>query len=56
MNISCKPCPFDVSYEEWSLIVPYLLPQRADTGQREHDLPEVFNGLRYIMKTGGPSR
>jgi transposase len=24
--------------------------------QREHDLREVFNGLRYIVKTGAPWR
>jgi transposase len=27
-----------------------------DAGQREHDLREVFNGLRYIVKTGAPWR
>jgi transposase len=30
--------------------------QREDAGQREHDLREVFNGLRYIVKTGAPWR
>ncbi|WP_309660545.1 MULTISPECIES: IS5 family transposase [unclassified Sphingomonas] len=34
------------------MIVPYLLLQREDAGQRKHDLREVFNGLRYIVKTG----
>ena len=48
--------PSNVSDEEWSLIAPYLLLQRADTGQREHDPREVFNGLRYIVKTGAPWR
>ena len=49
-----KPYPSDVSDEEWSLIVPYLTLQREDAGQREHSLREVFNGLRYIVKTGAP--
>ena len=31
-----------------------LLPEGA--GQREHSLREVFNGLRYIFKTGAPWR
>ena len=48
--------PSDVSDEEWSLVAPYLLLQREDAGQREHDLREVFNGLRYIVKTGAPWR
>lgn len=47
---------FDSSTEEWSLVAPYLLLQHEDAGQREHDLREVFNGLRYIVKTGAPWR
>ena len=31
-----------------------MLPE--DAGQREHPLREVFNGLRYIIKTGAPWR
>jgi transposase len=51
-----KPYPSDVSDEEWALVAPYLtlLPEAA--GQREHPLREVFNGLRYIVKTGAPWR
>lgn len=56
MEIAGKPYPSDVSDEEWSLIVPYLTLQREDAGQREHSLHEVFNGLRYIVKTGAPWR
>lgn len=54
MEFHRKPYPSDVSDEEWSLIVPYLTLQRKDAGQREHSLREVFNGLRYIVKTGTP--
>jgi transposase len=32
------------------------LLQREDAGQRAHDLREVFNDLRYIVKTGTPWR
>ncbi len=56
MELVRKPYPSDVSDEEWSLIVPYLTLQREDAGQREHSLREVFNGLRYIVKTGAPWR
>ncbi len=51
-----KPYPSDVFDEEWSLVVPHLTLQREDAGQREHSLREVFNGLRYIVKTEGPWR
>jgi len=51
-----KPYPSDVPDEEWPLIVPYLVLQREDAGQREHSLREVFNGPRYIVKTGAPWR
>ncbi len=56
MSICRKPYPSDVSDEEWLLVAPYLLLQCEDAGQREHDLREVFNGLRYIVKTGAPWR
>lgn len=51
-----KPYPSDVSDEEWALVAPYLtlLPEVA--GQRSHPMREVFNGLRYIVKTGAPWR
>ena len=41
-----KPCPSDVSEEEWAFVAPYLALVREDAPQREHDLREVFNGLR----------
>jgi transposase len=56
MSTCRKPYPSDVSTEEWLLVAPYLLLQREDAGQREHDLSEVFSGLRYIVKTGAPWR
>ena len=48
--------PSDVSDEEWELVAPYLALLREDFGQRDHALREVFNGLRYIVKTGAPWR
>lgn len=51
-----KPYPSDVSDEEWALVVPYLTLLSEAAGQREHGLREVFNGLRYILKTGAPWR
>jgi hypothetical protein len=46
MSTIRKPCPSDVSDEEWSFVAPYLALLPEDVGQRKHDLREVFNGLR----------
>jgi transposase len=51
-----KPYPSDVTDEEWSFVVPYLTLMRQDAPQREHDLRELFNGLRWIVRTGSPWR
>ena len=53
---SRNPYPSDVSDEEWSFVAPYLTLMKATAPQREHDLPEVFNGLRWIVRTGSPWR
>ena len=53
---SRKPYPSDVSDEEWSFVAPYLTLMIASAPQREHDLREVFNGLRWIVRTGSPWR
>jgi transposase len=44
--------PSDVSDDEWAFVAPYLTLMREDAPQREHSLREVFNGLRYIVRTG----
>ena len=51
-----KRYPSDVSDEEWALVAPYLTLMREDAPQREHDLREVFNGLRWIVRSGAPWR
>jgi transposase len=51
-----KPYPSDVSDDEWAFVAPYLALVREDAPQRTHPLREVFNGLRYIVKTGGQWR
>jgi len=51
-----KSYPSDVSDEEWALVAPYLTLLPEDATQRVHPLREVFNGLRYIVKTGAPWR
>lgn len=52
MNTGRKPYPSDISDEEWSLIIPYLLLMKEDAEQRHHDLRELFNGLWYVIRYG----
>jgi transposase len=51
-----KQYPSDVSDEEWAFVAPYLALVREDAPQREHDLREVFNALRWVVRTGSPWR
>lgn len=48
--------PSDVSDEEWAFVAPYLALCREDSEQRDYPLRAVFNGLRYIVRTGGQWR
>src|SRR5687767_8091219 len=52
MSAARKPYPTDVTDEEWAFAAPYLTLIRADAPQREHDLREVFNALRWLVKAG----
>jgi transposase len=54
--MSRKAYPSDVSDEEWAFIAPYLTLMSEDAPQREHSLREVFNGLRWMIRTGAPWR
>lgn len=51
-----KPYPTDVSDEEWSFAAPYLTLMDQHAPQREHDLREVFNALRWLVRAGAPWR
>jgi transposase len=52
MNTTRMSYPSDVSDAEWEFLLPYLTLMRVDAPQRVHDLREVFNGVRYVVKTG----
>src|SRR5437764_1496993 len=52
MNTARKPYSSDVSDGEWEFLLPYLTLMREDAPQRDHDLRELFNALRYVVKTG----
>ena len=48
--------PSDVSDDEWYFVASYLTLMTEDAPQREHSLREVFNGLRWIVRTGAQWR
>src|SRR5215213_2768700 len=47
-----KPYLSDVSDDEWAFVAPYLTLMDEEAPQRRHDLREVFNGLRFIVRGG----
>jgi len=51
-----QPYPSDVTDDEWAFVAPYLTLMREDAPQREHALREVFNGLRWLVRTGAEWR
>ena len=52
MNTTRKSYPSDVSDAEWEFLVPYLTLMRDDAPQREYALRDLFNAVRYVVKTG----
>ena len=45
-----QPYLSDVSDEEWEFVAPYLALAREDAPQRDHNLREVLNGLRWVVQ------
>jgi len=56
MGAVCRSYSSDVSDHEWEFVLPYLLLCREDSAQREHAMREVFNGIRYVARSGCPWR
>jgi transposase len=52
MSSPRKSYPSDVTDEEWAYLLPYLTLMREDVPQRGCALRELFNALRYVVKTG----
>jgi transposase len=52
MSKTRKPYPSDVSEAEWKFLASYLALMREEVPQRVHSTRELFNGLRYVVKTG----
>src|SRR5688572_12487406 len=51
-----EPYPSDATEEEWAFVAPYLTLMTEDAPQRRHDLREVFNALRWLVRTGSQWR
>lgn len=51
-----KPYPSDVTDDEWAFVAPYLTLMTETAPQRDYSLREVFNGLRWIVRTGAQWR
>src|SRR3954452_12906678 len=54
--ITHQPYPSDVSDAEWEFVLPYLCLLPEDAGQREHALRDVFDALRWLVRTGAQWR
>jgi transposase len=51
-----KAYPSDVSDDEWAFVALYLTLMREDAPQRDHELREGFNGLRWLVGAGAAWR
>lgn len=56
MDTPRTPYPSDVTDDEWAFVSPYLVLMTEAAPQRTHDLRAVFNGLRWIVRTGCQER
>jgi transposase len=52
MNTARRAYPSDVTDAEWEFLLPYLVLMREDAPQREYPLRDLFDALRYVVKTG----
>jgi transposase len=52
MNTTRKSYPSDVIDAEWEFLLPYLTLMREDAPQRDYLLRDLFDALRYVVKTG----
>ena len=56
MTTRRKPYDSDVSDAEWAFVASYLTLMTQDASQRRHDLREVLDALRWLVRTGSPWR
>ncbi|WP_257806840.1 IS5 family transposase [Burkholderia glumae] len=51
-----RPYPSDVTDEEWGFVAPYLTLMKEDAPQRQYELRELYNALRWLARAGAPWR
>ena len=56
METARKPYDTDISDAEWAFVAPYLTLLPEDAGQRVHDLREVLNAVRWMIRAESPWR
>jgi transposase len=54
--ITHNPYPGDVTDQEWEFVVPYLCLLPEDAGQRVYNPRDVFDALRWLVRSGAPWR
>jgi transposase len=54
--ITHRPYPSDVSDAEWQFVVPYLCLLPEDAGQRVHNLRDLLDAARWLVRSGSPWR
>jgi transposase len=52
MGTTRKSYPSDVSDAEWEFLVPFLTLMREDAPQRDYPMRDLFNAIRYVVRTG----
>lgn len=51
-----KKYPSDVSHKEWSFVAPYPSSMTPEAPQRKHNMREVFNAVRWLVRSGAAWR
>lgn len=54
--ITHRPYPSDVTDAEWEFVLPYLCLLPEGAGQRVHNLRDVLDALRWLVRSGAPWR
>jgi hypothetical protein len=52
MNTIRKSYSSDVTDAEWEFLLPYPSLMGENAPQREYPLRDLFNAIRYVVKTG----
>src|SRR5579859_6386193 len=56
MSTTRQAYPSDVTNDEWAFVAPYLRVIAPAAVHRTHDLREVDNGVRWLVRTGAQWR